>query len=59
MSSCARTTHSPEVLMLIQEKISGSDTLLKLYTWPPRQLVRTVRTRIRAKQADFIYDLFT
>src|SRR5690349_9930337 len=31
MSRCARTTHAPEVPMFIQEKISGSDTLLKLY----------------------------
>ena len=31
MSSCARTTHYPEVPMLMQE-ISGSDTLLKLYS---------------------------
>jgi DDE family transposase len=30
-SSRARTTQSLEALMLIQEKISGSDTLLKLY----------------------------
>ena len=31
MSSCARTTHNPEVPMRIQEKIGGTDTLLKLY----------------------------
>jgi hypothetical protein len=31
MSSDAKTTHPLEVPMLIQEKISGPDTLLKLY----------------------------
>ena len=30
-NSCARTTHILEALMLIQEKISGEDSLLNLY----------------------------
>src|SRR5215210_4206830 len=48
MSSRTRTTHCPEVPMLIQEKISGSDTLLKLYVAIDEDL-KTLRPQLQAK----------
>jgi hypothetical protein len=48
MSSRARTTQILEAPMLIQEKISGSDTLLKLYIAIDEDL-KALQPQLRAK----------
>jgi len=48
MNSCARTTHTLEGAMLIQEKISGPDTRLKLYVALDEDR-KALRPQLRAK----------
>jgi Transposase DDE domain len=49
MNSHAKTTHALEGTMLIQAKISGSDSLLKLYVAMDEDL-KALRPQLRAKQ---------
>ena len=49
MSSRARTTQTAEVSMLMQEKISAPDTLLKLYIAIDEDL-KALRPQLQAKQ---------
>src|SRR5215831_15393344 len=49
MSGCAKTTHALEVLMLIQERISAPDALLKLYIAIDEDL-KALRPQLQAKQ---------
>src|SRR5215212_3822865 len=49
MSAVAQPTHGPEAPMLIQEKISGADTLLKLYVAIDEEL-KALQPQLRAKQ---------
>ena len=49
MSSRAKTTHALEVPILIHEKISDPDTLLKLYVAIDEDL-KALQPRLRAKQ---------
>src|SRR5581483_5942567 len=49
MNDCAKTTHVPELPMLIQEKINAPDTLLKLYVAIDEDL-KALHSHLRAKQ---------
>jgi hypothetical protein len=49
MNNRAKTTHALEGAMLIQEKISGSDTLLKLYVTIDEDL-KALQPQLQAKQ---------
>jgi hypothetical protein len=49
MSSRAKTTHALEAPPLIREKISGSDTLLKLYLALAEEL-KALHPQLQAKQ---------
>src|SRR5215213_87087 len=49
MSAVAQPTHGPEAPMLSQEKISGADTLLKLYVAIDEEL-KALQPQLRAKQ---------